>query len=108
MSIWRTIARWTEEDAAAALAALKQSGLSVTDFAAREGLDPQRLYVWRRKLAPHADFVELTLPSTRALDVRDAPRGFEVALRSGHVVRLSERFDADAFGRLVDVLERQC
>jgi len=106
MSTWRTHARWTEDDAAAALAALKQSGLSVAIFAAREGLDAQRIYVWRRRLEPRTGFVELA-PST-ALDLRDASRGFEVALRCGHLVRLAERFDADALRRLVAVLEGQC
>ena len=106
MSTWRRLARWTEQDAAAALAALRQSSLSVAVFAAREGIDAQRLYVWRRRLEPRAGFVELTPPT--ALDLRDTPRGFEVALRCGHVVRLSERFDADALRRLVDVLEGQC
>jgi transposase-like protein len=106
MSTWRTLARWTEADAVAALAALKQSGLSVALFAAREGLDAQRLYVWRRKLARHSDFIELT--PTTPVDVGATLRGFEVALRSGHVVRLSEQFDAEAFRRLVAVLEEAC
>jgi hypothetical protein len=78
----------------------------VAAFAAQEGLDPQRLYVWRRKLESRGDFVEIT--PARALEVRDPPRGFEVALRSGHAVRLPERFDVEAFRRLVDVLEGQC
>ena len=76
MSTWRTLARWTEADAVAALAALKQSGLSVALFAAREGLDAQRLYVWRRKLARHSDFIELT--PTTPVDVGATLRGFEV------------------------------
>jgi transposase-like protein len=106
MSTWRTVARWTEDDAAAALAALRQSGLSVAVFAAREGLDAQRLYVWRRRLEPRAGFVELTPPAVG--DVRDVAQGFEVALRCGHVVRLSETFDANALRRLLDVLEGPC
>ncbi len=43
--------RWTEQDARAALAALERSGKSVRVFAAEQGLDPQRLYMWRRRLA---------------------------------------------------------
>jgi transposase-like protein len=43
--------RWTEEDPRAALAALERSGRPVSVFAAEHGLDPQRLYVWRRRLA---------------------------------------------------------
>jgi len=43
--------RWTEQDARVALAALEHSGKSVSVFAAEHGLDPQRLYMWRRRLA---------------------------------------------------------
>jgi transposase-like protein len=100
------MARWTEEDATAALAALRQSGLSVALFAAREGLVAQRLYVWRRRLEPSSDFVELTPPT--AIELGHTHHVFEVALRSGHVVRLSERFDEEALRRLVDVLDRPC
>ena len=50
-SSYRTSARWTESEARAALSALDASSLSVIAFAQREGLDAQRLYSWRRKLA---------------------------------------------------------
>ena len=42
--------RWTEEDARNALKALHESGKSVSVFAAEHGIDPQRLYSWRRRL----------------------------------------------------------
>jgi hypothetical protein len=42
--------RWTEQDARNALAALRRSGKPVSVFAAEQGLDPQRLYSWRRRL----------------------------------------------------------
>lgn len=106
MSTWRNLERWSEDDAAAALAALKRSGLSVARFADREGLDPQRLYGWRKRLAPAAGFVEVTPGAPLAL--RDLPRGFEVMLCSGHVVRLSESFDAEGLRRLIAVLEGEC
>jgi hypothetical protein len=44
--------RWRAEDARTVLACLKSSGLSVPQFAAREHLDPQRLYRWRAQLGP--------------------------------------------------------
>jgi len=43
--------RWTEAEAREVLAALEQSGQSITAFAAARGLDPQRLYYWRRRVA---------------------------------------------------------
>jgi Transposase len=91
--------RWTADIAREALSALADSGLSLGAFAAREGLDAQRLYVWRRRLGSLAtpqSFVEV---KSAAL----AP--IEVVLRSGHVVRLSPSFDAAAFARLLAVLE---
>jgi transposase-like protein len=43
--------RWTERDARAALTALERSGKPVSVFAKEHGLDPQRLYAWRRRVA---------------------------------------------------------
>ena len=48
--------RWTEQDAREVLAALRRSGKPVREFAAEHGLDPQRVYLWRRRLGeadPH-------------------------------------------------------
>jgi len=42
--------RWTERDAREVLAALRRSGKPVSVFAAEHGLDPQRVYLWRRRL----------------------------------------------------------
>ncbi len=42
--------RWKAEDAKVVLEALKQSGLSVKDFSRQQGLDAQRVYLWRRRL----------------------------------------------------------
>jgi transposase-like protein len=105
MSTWKNLVRWTEDDASAALAALERSGLSVACFADREGVDAQRLYKWRRRLGPVTDFVEVTPSASLALG---APRGFEVMLGSGRVVRVPESFDAEALRRLIAVLEAEC
>ena len=96
--------RWTIADARSAVSALKASGLSTCAFAAREGLDVNRLYRWRRRLEaerigdePAPKFVELQ------------PRGaepVEVVLRSGRVLRVSEAIEPAALLRLVTALER--
>ena len=94
--------RWTPEKASAVLAKHGASGLSIQEFAAREGLDPERLYRWRRQLgaaalqAPTA-FVELR-PSVQSR--------IELVLRSGHVLFISESMDVGALRRLVDALDR--
>jgi transposase-like protein len=96
--------RWTEQDARAALGALAQSGRPVSVFAAEHGLDPQRLYAWRRRLAGGE-------PTTfRELIVRSPPAAavFEVVLASGVVVRVPSAFDAEALARLLDALAHAC
>src|SRR5919109_1607591 len=90
--------RWTVADARAALDALASSGLSTPAFAAREGLDVERLRRWRRRLesdrpAPAPKFVELR-PRT--------PEPIEVVLRSGQVLRVAESVDPAALLRLVE------
>ena len=97
--------RWTPDDARAALEALVDSGMSVSAFAARAGLDPQRLYLWRRRFTAEAGagpaFVELR---GRALE------RIEVALRCGHVIRVPDSFEPESLRRVIEVLEpsRSC
>ena len=104
LPLYRTRPRWTEQEARAALAALAASRLSTRAFAAREAIDIQRLYSWRRKLAASPSrevvaspaFVELRPPSLERV---------EVVLRSGIVLRVSESIDGAAIRRLVEALE---
>jgi transposase-like protein len=99
--------RWTSEDAGAALTALSASGLSVAAFAAREGLDPQRLYLWRRKFVGKAK----SMSRPRFVEVRArAVERIEVVLSSGDVLRVPESFEAETLRRVIEVLEpsRSC
>ena len=84
--------RWTEVDAREALAALAASGRSLRAFARDHGLDPQRLYAWRRKLQrPDAPrFVELLV----APPTRREVTGLEIGCPSGHVVRVPDDVNA--------------
>jgi transposase-like protein len=93
--------RWTIADARAALSALDDSRLSVAAFAVREGLDPQRLYMWRRRFRAAGPksvpaFVEVHAATAASL---------EVVLRAGHTVRVPPSFDATALRRLLEVLD---
>lgn len=47
--------RWTEQGARALLSALERSGQPVRAFAEEHGLDPKRLYMWRRRFAAVAE-----------------------------------------------------
>jgi hypothetical protein len=104
--------RWTVEDAKQALSALDQSGLSPRAFAMREGLDPQRLWRWRRKLAaPAATAFEEIVPRGTASAVdREAtssgkPERFEIVLGSGRVLRVPASFDASALRQLLTIVD---
>jgi transposase-like protein len=103
-SSYQTRRRWRSIDAAAALSALHDSGLSVAAFAAQEGLEAQRLYRWRRQLGA---MVHATQPTPAFVEIQ--PRQaepVEVILRSGRVLRVSESICPAALERLVVALER--
>jgi hypothetical protein len=100
--------RWTSEEAGQALAALDQSGLELTAFAIREGLDPQRLSRWRRRLAASPPVFEEVLASeVIAADaaIHKRQERFEIVLVSGRVVRVPESFDAGALRRILAVVD---
>ena len=99
--------RWTEQDAREVLAALARSGKPVGVFAVEHGLDPQRLYSWRRRLgkAERTTFQELTVRPPGGWGLVDAEgSGFEIVLASGDVVRVPPSFDGAALTRLLEVL----
>lgn len=112
---WRSRRRWTAEEAREALAAAEESGQSLRVFAAEHGLEVHRLSRWRRRLqgavrpeAPAFEEVPASgLEEAKRLDLRER---FEIVLRSGRVVRVSESFEADALRRLLSVVdeERPC
>jgi len=111
-STYLTHHRWTEEEAREALAALEQSGLGIVAFGIREGLEPQRLARWRRRLAmaTAAPAFEEVTRVTRAPDgggaaVHVGRERFEIVLPSGCVVRVPESFEASALRRLLSVME---
>jgi transposase-like protein len=103
--------RWTAEEAGQALAAFEQSGMAIGAFAAREGLDPQRLARWRRRLVEEGEaptFEEVTAGVTGAPLGRDADvpvERFEIVLPSGCVVRVPASFETNALRRLLSVVD---
>jgi transposase-like protein len=103
--------RWTSEEASEALAEAGRSGLSLGAFAAREGVNPERLYRWRRNLppvknapekvvAPIVSFEEVPVGGPRP----GAEDRFEVELRAGTVVRFGASFDEAGLRRLLRIL----
>jgi transposase-like protein len=102
VSVART--RWSAEDARAILEKQELSGLSLWRFATSQGLEPERLYRWRRKLGdtrqPLPKFVEVR---TGGDDAR-----FEIVLRGGHRVRVRGPVDVEALRAIVVMLEGEC
>jgi transposase-like protein len=104
------------------LDALAASGLSVSAFAEREGLDEERLYRWRRRFArerkaetgavtppvtpPIIELRAATSPHPRPRDA--AAERVEIVLGSGVVVRVAETIDPARLARLVAALGRGC
>ena len=88
------------------LAALEKSELSVEDFARERGFVPQRIYYWRKRIAD----VDARRPQLLPVNVRTKPprRGEPVTLllRSGHMMKLANGFDEEAFLRVISLLEK--
>ena len=96
--------RWNEADAREVLAALDRSGKPVSAFAVEHRLDPQRVYLWRRRLggAERTMFQELVVRPSSAHD----PQGvaFEIVLATGVMIRVPASFDPMSLSRLLGVL----
>lgn len=70
-------------------------------FAARHGLDAQRLYRWRTQLGAAS---AVTAPAFVEIK-RAASAAIEVVLRSGHVLRVPDGFGEETLRRVVATLE---
>jgi hypothetical protein len=117
----KTSTRWTHEHAASLLDEAERSGLSDRAFAKRRGIDPQRLWWWRKRLdktraKAEVDFVELavrspaTPMSTASPTTASVTAGrIEILLGNGRVVATPVDVDLVMFARLLDAVEgRRC
>ncbi len=97
--------RWSADEARALLERQERSGLSLWRFATEQGIEPERLYRWRRKLggsdAAAPAFVEV--PGMAMNDSR-----FEIVLRGGHRVLVRGPVDVEALRAIVVTLEGEC
>lgn len=99
--------RWRVDDARSALAALAASGLSLGEFARRNGLQSQRLRRWQRRLDREAR--PAAAPAAELIEIR--PRRaepVEIVLASGVIVRVAETIDPAALARMVAALDCGC
>jgi transposase-like protein len=102
---FRTRRRWTKTDAREALAEQRASGLSIVEFAEKEGFHPERLFRWDRQLSAPAP-KDASQSGPQFVEIhRVAAEPVEIVLRSGRVLRVSEDISPAALERLVAVLE---
>jgi transposase len=85
------------------------SGLSAEEFASREGIRPERLFFWKRRLRASSaiavagvSFAKISVQAKSTEAVLAEP--LEVLTRSGHVIRVRPRFDESTLLRLVSAL----
>lgn len=102
--------RWTAEEAGRALRALEESGLSRREFCRREGLVPERLRRWQRKLGRPRIASSLSRLELRPVELvghegRDG-RSFELELAEGVRLQVPFDFDEGSLARLLGVLGR--
>lgn len=107
MARWRV---WSESDAREELALLKASGQSLAKFARSRGYDDSRLRWWRKRLGDGGPLRATALVPVHVVGVDKAATEtpVEVALGSGHVVRVRRGFDADALASVVRALDGSC
>ena len=92
--------RWRQKDAEAVLAAWEESGLSLSGFAAGQGVNVQRLSWWRKQLeerghagrrrrkrgASAVSFIPAVVSASPAAAVLRLPRGVEVEVANAAAV----------------------
>lgn len=97
---------WSIADARAVFVEQAASGLSLREFARREGIDAGRLYRWRRELGEAAERPGAAAPPP-VIELRAAPRPaerVEIVLASGVTLRVTEAIDPAALARLIAAL----
>lgn len=87
----------------------RASGQSVADFCAMESISPKTLKWWRREFQRRAEIAQTSSSAPAFLPVvvearRTRNTHIEVALASGHVLRVEPGFDLETLRRLVSAL----
>lgn len=105
--------RWTVTEAQQVLADVDRSGLSDRAFAKRSGLDPQRLWWWRKRLeqarrSEAIAFVEVKPKAVASMGTKSVDV-LEVRLLNGRVVMVPTVIEPTMLVRLLDAIEgRSC
>jgi transposase-like protein len=98
---------WRQTDAQRILAAWRQSGETVSEFARRHGVDPKRLSRWasrlRRSVPAPVHFHRVQVAGDGAS--RQEGASIEIELRAGRRVRVAPGFGAEDLRRVLAVLD---
>ena len=102
-----SLRRWSVADARSVLEAQARSGLSMREFAEREGVDEQRLQRWSRRLVEaDASSAREVVVAQKFVEIAGGVAGIvEVVLCCGRVLRVSDAIEPGRLRRLVDALE---
>lgn len=102
-------AYWRAEDAREVLAEWRRSGVTLTEFARREGLSRNRLAWWRARLgverAPRFHRIELIHAPTTAGVGGSSGEAIEILVGGGRRVAVRRGFDPDLLAEVLRVLE---
>ena len=116
--------RWSRDDKMRIIEETLAPGAVVTEIARRHGISTSLVFTWRRRArlatvastGPRLVPVQVTAPSAESLRSIEAPaaipsrkrRGLiEIELGGGKRLSVDENVDADALGRVLDVLSRR-
>jgi transposase len=123
--------RWSVDEKAKIVAETFAPGVRVAEVAGKYSIAPNLLFAWRREVSPRdrqdaADVGSLVAvhvaasrhtsdaasmvtaePPHRARPTEKKAGMIEIELGGGKRVRVASDFDADALGRVLDVLERR-
>ncbi len=108
----RRARRWTQEQGEWVISEWQRSGESVQRFASQHGLDPQRIYLWRRRARPELRSRSIGPVRPEVVEVKLAQPAFPaesrivVELLSGRRLSVAEYIDVDVLERVVAALER--
>lgn len=110
-------AQWSASEAKRVLAAAARSGLSIEAYGRAQGISPQRLYWWRKRLrdqraerGPSDSTALVAVPKAMSFvelaaepELHLAP--IEVVLANGRIVRVPSSFDDGALLRVLSVAD---
>lgn len=115
--------RWSRDDKMRIIEETLAPGAVVSEIARRHGIATSLVFTWRRRArlatasgGPHLVPVQVTAPPAASVQSIEAPaaiparkrRGvIEIELGDGKRVSVDENVDAEALGRVLDVLSRR-